>query len=65
MNWDQIAGGWKQLKGKAKVQWGKITDDEWDVAEGRRDQLVGLVQSKYGKSKEAAEKEVDDWVSGL
>jgi uncharacterized protein YjbJ (UPF0337 family) len=61
MNWDQISGGWKQFKGKAKEKWGKLTDDEIDVAAGKRDQLVGKVQQRYGITKEEAEKQVDDW----
>ena len=62
MNWDQVEGNWKQLKGKAQAKWGDITDDEWDQAEGRRKELVGLVQKKYGKAREEAEREVDDWM---
>ena len=62
MNWDQIEGNWKQLKGKAQAKWGDITDDEWHSAEGRREQLVGLAQEKYGHAKDAAEREVDEWV---
>lgn len=65
MNWDQIAGNWKQFKGQVQAKWGDITDDEWHRTEGRREQLVGLVQQKYGHSKEAAEREIDDWVSRL
>lgn len=65
MNWDQIAGGWKELKGKAQAQWGEITDDEWHKAEGKREELVGLVQKKYGRAKDVAEREVDDWMSRL
>jgi len=61
MNWDQIEGNWKQMKGKAKANWGDLTDDELQQAEGRRDELVGLVQEKYGKAREEAEREVDDW----
>ena len=61
MNWDQVEGNWKQLKGKAQAKWGDITDDEWDRAQGRREQLVGLVQEKYGQAKAEAEREVDRW----
>ncbi|MEZ5779801.1 MAG: CsbD family protein [Paracoccaceae bacterium] len=61
MNWDEVKGNWKQLKGKAQAKWGDITDDEWHKAEGRREELVGIVQEKYGKTKEAAEREVDEW----
>ena len=61
MNWDQAEGNWKQLKGKIKVQWGKITDDELDQIAGRRDQLVGRVQERYGMQKAEAEKRVTEW----
>ncbi|MGR3502986.1 CsbD family protein [Pseudaestuariivita sp.] len=61
MNWDQIQGQWKQLKGDAQAQWGKLTDDDLDQAEGDRTKLVGLVQERYGKAKEEAEQEVDSW----
>lgn len=63
MNWDQIEGNWKQVKGKAIAQWGKLTDDELDRVEGRKTELTGLIQEKYGKTREEAEKEVDDWLS--
>jgi uncharacterized protein YjbJ (UPF0337 family) len=58
MNNDQIAGKWKQLKGEAKVLWGKLTDDELDQAEGQADKLAGLIQERYGKTKEDAQAEV-------
>jgi uncharacterized protein YjbJ (UPF0337 family) len=58
MNWDRIAGNWKQAKGKAKEQWGKLTDDQLDVIAGRRDQLVGRVQEAYGIGRDEAEKQV-------
>ncbi|MFZ1727891.1 MAG: CsbD family protein [Albidovulum sp.] len=61
MNWDQIQGNWKQFKGKAQAKWGELTDDELDQAEGRREQLVGLVQEKYGHAKAEAERQVDRW----
>ncbi|MGH1358569.1 MAG: CsbD family protein [Burkholderiaceae bacterium] len=63
MNWDQIAGNWKILKGKAKEQWGELTDDELEQAAGNRDQLAGQVQKRYGLAKEAAEEQVDAWSS--
>ena len=65
MNWDQIAGQWKQYKGKAKEKWGKLTDDEIDVIHGKRDQLVGKIQQHYGMKKEQAEKDVDAWARGF
>ena len=61
MNWDTIQGNWKQVTGKAKQQWGKLTDDDMDVIAGRRDQLAGLIQERYGIAKDAAEKQVAEW----
>lgn len=61
MNWDIIKGDWKQLKGKAKVQWGKLTDDDMAIIEGEHSQLVGRIQERYGYTKEQAEKSVKDW----
>lgn len=62
---DKIAGKWKQLKGSAKEQWGKLTDDDLDRAEGKRDKLVGSIQERYGIAKEEAEKEYDTWASRM
>ena len=64
MNSDQMAGKWKQLKGEAKILWGKLTDDELDQAEGHKDKLAGLVQERYGKTREEAEREGDKFLSG-
>jgi uncharacterized protein YjbJ (UPF0337 family) len=61
MNWDRIEGNWKQFKGKAKEQWGKITDDNLDVIAGKRDQLVGMIQESYGIGKDEAERQVKKW----
>jgi uncharacterized protein YjbJ (UPF0337 family) len=57
MNWDQVAGNWKQLKGTVREKWGKLTDDDLDVVAGKRDQLLGKIQERYGITKEEAEKE--------
>jgi uncharacterized protein YjbJ (UPF0337 family) len=65
MNWDQIEGKWTQMKGKAREKWGELTDDELAEAKGEREQLVGLVQEKYGKARAEAEKEVDEWRAAL
>jgi uncharacterized protein YjbJ (UPF0337 family) len=59
MNADQIKGQWRQLKGVAKTQWGKLTDDELTQIEGNAERLVGLVQERYGYEKERAQDEVD------
>jgi len=61
MNWDQIAGKWKQFKGGVREKWGKLTDDDLDVIAGKRDQLLGVIQEKYGITKEAAEQELKEW----
>lgn len=65
MNWDQIEGKWKQVKGKARETWANLTDDDLERVRGKRDQMVGLVQEKYGKLKADAEREVDAWSSRL
>ena len=63
MNWDQIVGNWKQAEGKAKEKWGKFTDNDWTVVKGKREQLVGKVQERYGIAKEEAEKQVAEFES--
>lgn len=65
MNEAILKGKWKQFRGKAKEQWGELTDDELDQIDGRRDQLVGLLQEKYGYSLERAEAEFDDFIDSL
>ena len=65
MNWDQIKGDWKQLSYKLKEKWGKLTDDQFDVIAGKREQLVGRIQEKYGIAKEDAEKQVDQFAASL
>jgi uncharacterized protein YjbJ (UPF0337 family) len=61
INKDTIEGNWKQLKGKVKEQWGKLTDDDLDVIAGKRDQLVGRLQERAGIARDEAEKQVKDW----
>ena len=61
MNKDQTEGNWKQFKGKVKEKWGKLTDDDLTVVEGKRDQLVGKIQERYGYKKEEPEKELKAW----
>jgi len=61
MNWDRIEGNWKQVIGKAKAQWGKLTDDDLDVVAGRREQLAGRIQERYGIAKDEVEKQIADW----
>ena len=62
MNWDQVEGNWKQMKGSVIEQWGKLTNDDLDVIQGKKEQLVGQVQERYGIAKEEAERQVSDWL---
>ncbi|HEU5445467.1 MAG TPA: CsbD family protein [Pseudolabrys sp.] len=61
MNQEQASGNWKIFKGKVKEQWGKLTDDDFKVLEGNRDQLIGSVQKRYGIEKEEAERQVNEF----
>jgi uncharacterized protein YjbJ (UPF0337 family) len=65
MNWDRVEGNWKQFKGKVKEQWGKLTDDQIDQIEGRREKLAGLLQEEYGIAADQAERDIDFWTSRL
>jgi uncharacterized protein YjbJ (UPF0337 family) len=62
-NWDVIKGKWNQLRGEARVQWGKLTDDDWDQIAGERDKMIGRMQERYGWAREEAEREVDNFFS--
>jgi len=62
MNWDRIEGNWKQFKGQAQTQWGKLTEDDLNVVEGKRTELAGKIQERYGIAKDQAEREIDDWL---
>lgn len=59
--WEKVKGSWNQTKGAVKEQWGRLTDDDLLAIEGRRDQLVGKIQTRYGISREAAEAQVGAW----
>ena len=61
MNWDQVEGNWKQFKGKVQQKWGKLTNDDLDVIEGKKDELAGRLQERYGWRKEQAEEAIDNW----
>lgn len=61
MNWDRIAGDWKQAKGKVREKWGKLTDDDLRVIEGKREQLAGRLQSAYGIAKDEAERQINEF----
>ena len=61
MNWDRVEGNWKQFKGKVKEQWGKLTDDDLTEIAGKRDQLAGKLQARYGYEKARVEQEIDEF----
>ena len=63
MNSDQLQGKWKELKGAVRERWGKLTDDDLDVISGQQEQLIGRIQNRYGIAKDAAQKEVDEWMN--
>ncbi len=60
MDSDQVSGKWKQAKGKIKAQWGQLTDDDLDKAEGDSEYLVGRIQELYGTSKDEAKKKIEE-----
>lgn len=62
MNWDLVEGQWKELKGKVRSKWGKLTDDDLEAVAGKRDQLIGRLQQRYGVRRDAAEADVDAWI---
>ncbi|WP_406736876.1 CsbD family protein [Thioclava sp. GXIMD4215] len=65
MNTDMIEGKWKELTGSVKAQWGKLTDDEIAEANGNREKLEGMIQQKYGKTKDEAKHEVNRFFDKL
>ena len=65
MNSDRIEGNWKQVKGRVKERWGKLTDDHLDVIDGKRDQLAGRIQEAYGVSRDEVDRQIKEWESTL
>ena len=65
MNQDIVEGKWKQITGKAKQQWGKLTDDDIDLIDGHRSELEGKIQERYGITRNEAKKQVEDWEKSL
>ena len=61
MNWDRIAGNWTEWKGKIKEKWGQLTDDDLEQAAGKRDQIIAILQKRYGYARDRAERELDKW----
>jgi len=65
MNWDRVEGNWKQLMGQAREKWGEIGNSDFERTAGRRDQIVGIIQEKYGIAKDEAQKQADEWAKAL
>ena len=61
MDWNRVEGSWKQVKGKVKEQWGKLTDDDLNVINGQQDQLEGKIQERYGYAKDQIRRDVENW----
>ena len=65
MNRDQMQGNWKQLSGKIREKWGKLTDNDLEMINGQKEQLIGKIQERYGIARQEAEKQVKDFWSHL
>lgn len=65
MNWDRVEGNWKQVKGQVQQKWGKLTSDDVDIIEGRRTELAGRLQARYGVARDEAERQIDDWLKTI
>lgn len=65
MHWDQISGKWQEFKGQIRTQWNKLTDDDLGQVAGKRDELVGALQRRYGYEKDEAMKRIEAWADSL
>ena len=65
MNWDTVEGRWNEMKGKLQTKWGKLTNDDLDAIRGKRVELLGRLQQRYGYKKDEAERHVDDWLTSV
>lgn len=65
MDWDVINGKWSELKGRARTQWNKLTDDDLGQIAGKKDELLGALQRRYGYEKEEAMKHIETWADSL
>ena len=61
MDWNRVEGNWMQFKGKIKAKWGDLTDDDLDKIAGRREQLEGKIQERYGLAKDQVRRDIDAW----
>ena len=65
MNWYRVQGNWKHRKGQVQQKWGQLTDDDLEVIEGKRTELAGRLQERYGYAKDEAEKNIDGWLNNI
>jgi uncharacterized protein YjbJ (UPF0337 family) len=65
MNWDRVQGNWKQLKGRVREKWARLTDDHVNAIGGRREVLAGKLQEAYGIGKEEADRQINDWQKSI
>jgi uncharacterized protein YjbJ (UPF0337 family) len=65
MDWDRISGNWAHWRGRVRERWGRLTNDELDRVAGRREQLVGRIQSAYGIAREEADRQLRNWERNL
>jgi uncharacterized protein YjbJ (UPF0337 family) len=65
MNWDRVEGNWKAFKGQVQQKWGKLTDDDFNVIEGKRSELSGRLQERYGVARDEAERQIDTWLKSV
>jgi len=65
MNWDRIEGNWKQFTGKIKEKWGQLTDDDLTNINGKREQLEGKIQQRYGIGKDQAKRDIDEFINRM
>jgi uncharacterized protein YjbJ (UPF0337 family) len=65
MNWDQLSGEWKQMQAQVKSKWAKLTDDDLQNLNAKKDMLIGKIQARYGILKDEAERQLDEWMTSL
>lgn len=65
INKDIVEGKWNQFKGEARIQWGKLTDDDWQQIAGNKDKLYGMLQERYGYTREEAERSADEFFTRM
>jgi len=65
MNWDRVEGNWKQIKGQVQQKWGKLTSNDVDIIQGKRTQLAGRLQERYGIAQDETERQIDAWLKSV